>query len=612
MLKKLLKFCQAVLPALALLPLAPAAAAAEEITCEEGSMCHLNQVAGSAYDCIVRRLGTVVDRGNGPQCEGVFMVRNHREIDFCHIGEPENVRPWCAWIFGQSDSYCPVNQSYSYVSVDPDKNDPDYLPEPLVSYFDGSTEARTFPRHCRLDSDVPPLGGDLRPQVDELPMLECDHAAGQFLVADPQASSDEVIVGNCRKTDQPAPNGFPPGFAAYNHDIFYQPDGSPMDASCNGGMLLVHDRLFSPDEGQCACPGETHEWVGVAAAAGESPEHRYCRITHEAREELESDPDFPGVMLPHWAEWRRAHEDAHPFYPHLVSREFTPWTGFDSTAECEEIMPLLREYDYERWQGIYDLHKMRWTNALGDVGKGGDNPAAVCARLFVGHHPDSRFGNFNATPLHRTVEPNAVESARMLLLAGADPNLRNSRGVTPLDRADMLNRPDMAALLQEYGATCGARSGPLCGDLEAAAAQDGAPPEADCSADGMRALKEWNAQSRAGYAAGREDSLAELGDRLLNHAAISADVCDLLRRGADPNFRDRRNQAAPLHKTVDPDALDSAELLLMAGADPNARNKRGLTPLDRAVKLKRPEMAELLREFGGECNVHAGHEYCGQ
>ena len=102
--------------------------------------------------------------------------------------------------------------------------------------------------------------------------------------------------------------------------------------------------------------------------------------------------------------------------------------------------------------------------------------------------------------------------------------------------------------------------------------------------------------------------LDELNARLLEASEdlrASEEVCNLLQAGADPNAR-ADNQATPLHKTVRNTAIPNMLLLLDAGANPNLQNNAGMTPLDRAVKLDREAAANVLRNAGGECNVHNG------
>lgn len=58
----------------------------------------------------------------------------------------------------------------------------------------------------------------------------------------------------------------------------------------------------------------------------------------------------------------------------------------------------------------------------------------------------------NHTALHMTIESGAIEIARLLLDAGADPNIRDDRyRATALGWAEFFGRDDMAELIREKG-----------------------------------------------------------------------------------------------------------------------------------------------------------------
>ena len=60
--------------------------------------------------------------------------------------------------------------------------------------------------------------------------------------------------------------------------------------------------------------------------------------------------------------------------------------------------------------------------------------------------------DLNHTALHMTVESGAIEIARLLLDAGADPNVRDDRHhATALGWAEFFGRDDMADLIREKG-----------------------------------------------------------------------------------------------------------------------------------------------------------------
>jgi len=68
----------------------------------------------------------------------------------------------------------------------------------------------------------------------------------------------------------------------------------------------------------------------------------------------------------------------------------------------------------------------------------------------------------------------------------------------------------------------------------------------------------------------------------------------LARAGADVNHAGGVNRSTGLHQAARYGFTSVARALLAAGADPNRRDKKGLTPLDRAKNCRRPEVAALL------------------
>jgi ankyrin repeat protein len=58
----------------------------------------------------------------------------------------------------------------------------------------------------------------------------------------------------------------------------------------------------------------------------------------------------------------------------------------------------------------------------------------------------------NHTALHMTIESGAIEIARLLLDAGADPNVRDDKyDATALGWAEYFGREDFATLIRERG-----------------------------------------------------------------------------------------------------------------------------------------------------------------
>jgi len=145
-----------------------------------------------------------------------------------------------------------------------------------------------------------------------------------------------------------------------------------------------------------------------------------------------------------------------------------------------------------------------------------------------------------------------VQEVARLLAAGADPNVRDPDGETPLHIAAEQCRADLAELLLRHGA--------------------------DPNAKNVR------------------------GETPLHRAVwerCGAVVELLLRRGADPNARDADGET-PFHKAVSVGDVALVELLLKHGADPNARDKEGWTPFHHAGRV---ELVELLLRYGADPNA---------
>jgi len=83
----------------------------------------------------------------------------------------------------------------------------------------------------------------------------------------------------------------------------------------------------------------------------------------------------------------------------------------------------------------------------------------------------------------------------------------------------------------------------------------------------------------------------------------------LLANGADPDAREPRVEFTALHLCVYSQNLELGEPLVAAGADVNARNRMGLSPMDLAVLLGRPEAVAFLIAHGADIEGMNGHEH---
>jgi ankyrin repeat protein len=65
------------------------------------------------------------------------------------------------------------------------------------------------------------------------------------------------------------------------------------------------------------------------------------------------------------------------------------------------------------------------------------------------HHAAACAGATRSTPLHAAARRGQIEIARTLLALGANPNARDTKRATPLDRAISCRKKEVAGLLRQ-------------------------------------------------------------------------------------------------------------------------------------------------------------------
>ena len=168
----------------------------------------------------------------------------------------------------------------------------------------------------------------------------------------------------------------------------------------------------------------------------------------------------------------------------------------------------------------------------------------------------------NMTPLMIAVKHREPQIVKALLDAGADPNVRDARGV-PLLHTLIACQPEVLALM----------------DMLIAAGAD-----VNIRDDGGQ-----TAMHRA----------------LLNHVYVNCmdPLEHLLRAGANPNVRDRNGMPAlaGLDRWQKKDPQKALRLLKSHGADVNIRDHQGLTLLMRAARFgTNPEVMQILIDAGAD------------
>ena len=179
-----------------------------------------------------------------------------------------------------------------------------------------------------------------------------------------------------------------------------------------------------------------------------------------------------------------------------------------------------------------------------------------------------------------------IEAVKYHIDAGADVNAKDEEGATPLHYAAT---KEITELLIANGADVNAKDddgwtplyfGVAVGDKESVELLIG--KGADVNA------KEVDGWTPLFFAAGEgHKEVVEL----------------LIAEGANVNAKDD-NEWTPLHNAAWEGHKEVVELLIAEGVDVNAiiqsGSFEGMTPLDRAIKNKHPETADLLRKHGGK------------
>ena len=189
-----------------------------------------------------------------------------------------------------------------------------------------------------------------------------------------------------------------------------------------------------------------------------------------------------------------------------------------------------------------------------------------------------------ASRLHRAAATKTEHQVRDLIHQGADPNLRNWRGETPLHRAAIRNPDlDVSRALIGAGADVNAQD------------ESGATPLHRAAPNASPARG--NLLIEAGASVDVRD---KSGAAPLHYAAESGRdrmMVRLIEAGADLNSQDQAGRT-PLRIAVEKGWPESTKTLLAHGADPNVPDNEGRIPLHSAYGAERQDMVNRLLEAG--------------
>jgi len=194
--------------------------------------------------------------------------------------------------------------------------------------------------------------------------------------------------------------------------------------------------------------------------------------------------------------------------------------------------------------------------------------------------------------IERAILSNNLDKVKELISQGADVNLRDSRGNTPLLQAIIIRKLSFIEPLIAAGADVNVK------------ARNGAMPLHRIANSGQTEIAELLIKNGANVDAREE----RWGSTPLLAAAVSGrkDMVELLlKKGADIESPDG-NGLSPLHLTAgygNKVHMNVIQLLIKKGADINSRGYGDATPFQTAVAVGRKEVAELLLIHGAKVNV---------
>lgn len=221
------------------------------------------------------------------------------------------------------------------------------------------------------------------------------------------------------------------------------------------------------------------------------------------------------------------------------------------------------------------------------------DPANLIALLKA--KPDLDSQTNGPTALHLAVSVGRPKSVELLLAHGANMNLEDTDGQTPLGWCQRHPKEPHAAAMAEVLTKAGAT---FPGSLIRRTSIHTAAIEGDT--ERMKTLLRENPE----LIRARDKFLGSLPLHLAVVSGKRAAVELLLERGAEVNVGDQTGFTA-LHSAAQGGSVDAAELLIEKGAKVNARDAEERTPLHVAAFNGSERLIKLLIEHGADVNARS-------
>lgn len=226
----------------------------------------------------------------------------------------------------------------------------------------------------------------------------------------------------------------------------------------NSSSYVIGNEAADPDDGELAVRWRSQRVLDdVIAAVAAGHDHEALALGPQ----VASRPSVFVGLLARMLECGRA--DLVRFVvqsverdPSLAARRYFGKTllHFASGAGCPEVVALLLRLSVDPDTLDRGGHTPLYCVANQCSGEAG--PGIVRTLVKAGGDVNACGGVTRATPLHMAARRGHLEIARALLACGANVEARDSRGVTPVQRAITCRRHEVAGLLVERGAKAAA------------------------------------------------------------------------------------------------------------------------------------------------------------
>ncbi|ETS84994.1 hypothetical protein PFICI_03019 [Pestalotiopsis fici W106-1] len=262
-------------------------------------------------------------------------------------------------------------------------------------------------------------------------------------------------------------------------------------------------------------------------------------------------------------------------------------TGPKMTRQHLELENIYTTDEHELAPGPVPLHEPLDVPGYQSAFKDDLASMADLARhLDASFDPDTRIRG--STLLFSASWKGYINTVRLLLERGANPDLANDYQVTPLHVASQHGWLEIARLLVEGGANVNCTT------------NEGRTPLHVASFNGHIQVVYLLLEKMADVQAKDEDGMQPLHQALLSKSIEIFSL--LLKRGADPNATDISGET-PLDYTTIHGDVDEVKLLIESGANIHAVDKDGKTPLHRAAWPGDVDKVKLLLDRGADPSI---------